>query len=413
MTPASIVGRVGLGEPDDRHQRHEQQAEADQRGAAARRLAVLVRVVLGPSLPPEGSSRGGGRSARTRRRRRARAETTAAKASCGAVNVGPGVLVVNAGRARHSVASVTTAASAPPLPAAWNATTWWRTAPTSSASPTMPLQVIITAAKTVSRASDGGLRAARGGDAEDQPDLDDRHRDREDQRPERLAHAVRDDLGVVHGHQHRADQRQGDDHHHPGREVPAPHQRQQGDGDERRARSAEGGEGRYGGHPPRLSHPRRQPNDHFVGERVDVHAGCPGRGFAGRRVTSQGPRDSARRRAGLRSRPRGLAAPTPRTGSGANPADRQPLIVSSAQIPASSGHFVRPTGDHAGRAAQSAATPCPSAGLAVSRRGTHRAEMRDSPCPAPAFTESGRRGGRFPRGPRRARGRRGPASSRT
>ena len=66
---------------------------------------------------------------------------------------GPGELVVNAGKTRHSVASVITAANAPPLPAAWNSTTWWRTAPTSSDSPTIPLQVIITAAKTVSRAS--------------------------------------------------------------------------------------------------------------------------------------------------------------------------------------------------------------------------------------------------------------------
>src|SRR6185312_15159799 len=78
----------------------------------------------------------------------------AANASCVPANVGPGVLVVNAGKTRHSVASVITAANAPPLPAAWKATTWWRTAPTSNDSPTMPLQVIITAAKTVSRASE-------------------------------------------------------------------------------------------------------------------------------------------------------------------------------------------------------------------------------------------------------------------
>ena len=51
------------------------------------------------------------------------------------------------------MASVITAANAPPLPAAWNSTTWWRTAPTSNDSPTIPLQVIMMAAKTVSRAS--------------------------------------------------------------------------------------------------------------------------------------------------------------------------------------------------------------------------------------------------------------------
>ena len=49
-------------------------------------------------------------------------ETTAANTSCGVANVGPGELVVKAGKTRHSVASVITAANAPPLPAAWNST---------------------------------------------------------------------------------------------------------------------------------------------------------------------------------------------------------------------------------------------------------------------------------------------------
>ena len=71
----------------------------------------------------------------------------------------------------------------------------------------MPLQVIITAAKTVSRASDGGLRAAGDHQRDDQRDLDDRDRDGEHQRAERLADPVGDHLGVVHGR--RAPRRRG------------------------------------------------------------------------------------------------------------------------------------------------------------------------------------------------------------
>ena len=66
---------------------------------------------------------------------------------------GPGALVVNVGSTRLSVASVATVASAVAVPSALNDATRWRSAPTSSDSPTMPLQVIITAANTVSRAS--------------------------------------------------------------------------------------------------------------------------------------------------------------------------------------------------------------------------------------------------------------------
>ena len=58
------------------------------------------------------------------------------------------------GRTKLNVASVVTVASAAPVPSALNIVTWNRTAPITSAMPTMPLQVIITAAKTVSRARD-------------------------------------------------------------------------------------------------------------------------------------------------------------------------------------------------------------------------------------------------------------------
>ena len=70
------------------------------------------------------------------------------------MNSGPALLVVNVGSTRLSVDRVATVASAAPAPSALKTATPCRIAATSSESPTMPLQVIITAAKTVSRASD-------------------------------------------------------------------------------------------------------------------------------------------------------------------------------------------------------------------------------------------------------------------
>nr|BFE69350.1 hypothetical protein GCM10020092_026510 [Actinoplanes digitatis] len=61
--------------------------------------------------------------------------------------------MVKLGRTRPSVAIVATAASAPPVPSGLKTAKRRRTAPTSRDRPRMPLQVIITAAKTVSRAS--------------------------------------------------------------------------------------------------------------------------------------------------------------------------------------------------------------------------------------------------------------------
>ena len=71
----------------------------------------------------------------------------------------------------------------------------------------MPLQVIITAANTVSRASVAVSEPPDTIKRDDQRDLDHRHRDGEDERPERLADSVSDDLGVMHGREHRADQK--------------------------------------------------------------------------------------------------------------------------------------------------------------------------------------------------------------
>ena len=79
-------------------------------------------------------------------------EATAAKASWADENSGPGVLVVKRGSTSVTDASVMTVASAEPVPSGLKFARWWRSAPTSSASPTMPLVEIITAANTVSRA---------------------------------------------------------------------------------------------------------------------------------------------------------------------------------------------------------------------------------------------------------------------
>jgi hypothetical protein len=65
--------------------------------------------------------------------------------------------------------------------------------------------MIITAANTVSRPAPSS-RAAGQHQRDDERDLDHGDGDREHHRAERLAHAVRDDLRVVNGRQHAADQ---------------------------------------------------------------------------------------------------------------------------------------------------------------------------------------------------------------
>src|SRR4029079_9669058 len=80
-------------------------------------------------------------------------DATPANASCVAENVGPGELVVNVGRTRQSVASVTTVANAAAVPSALNVAVRRRSVETTRHRPTTPLHVIIAAANTVSRAS--------------------------------------------------------------------------------------------------------------------------------------------------------------------------------------------------------------------------------------------------------------------
>jgi len=80
-------------------------------------------------------------------------DTTPANTSCDFENVGPGVDVVKVGSTSVSVTSAASVASAGLVPSIRNAITWCRNPPTSKHNPTTPVQTIITAAKTVSRAS--------------------------------------------------------------------------------------------------------------------------------------------------------------------------------------------------------------------------------------------------------------------
>ena len=80
------------------------------------------------------------------------ADASAAKTSCTVLYSGPGTLVVNDGSTSVSVVRVATVASAAPLPSALNSAMPCLFDATSSDRPRMPLHVIITAAKTVSRA---------------------------------------------------------------------------------------------------------------------------------------------------------------------------------------------------------------------------------------------------------------------
>ena len=94
--------------------------------------------------------------------------------------------------------SVVTVASAAPVPSALNIVTWNRTAPITSAMPTMPLQVIITAAKTVSRARDSLPGFPEIISVTIERDLDDRHSDCQHKGSVRLTDSMRNDFGVIH-----------------------------------------------------------------------------------------------------------------------------------------------------------------------------------------------------------------------
>ncbi len=118
--------------------------------------------------------------------------------------------MVKFGSTRQVTARVITVARAAPAPSALKCVVPYLTAPTSRQSPTMPLQVIITAAKTVSRASVEVSLPPAEHQREDQRHLDDGDRHGEHQRAERLADPEGDHLGVVHRGEHGAGEEQRD-----------------------------------------------------------------------------------------------------------------------------------------------------------------------------------------------------------
>ena len=164
----------------------------------------------------------------------------------------------------------------------------------------MPLEVIITAAKTVSRASDSAFAPPDDHQRDDQRDLDHGHRDREHQRPERLPQPVRDHLGVLHGGQHRAGQHQRD--HRP----PAP-----GPGAVPRSPRAGPPGDHRDGHGPGVRASRDGDGRHAVtlSDRPDRAPGPAGRGPA----PGRGAR-APRRRRGAGPAPRPVPAGCPRAG---------------------------------------------------------------------------------------------------
>src|SRR6185437_10183153 len=75
-----------------------------------------------------------------------------AKTSCAVLKYGPGAVVAKLGKISVRVVSAASTAKAALAPWTWNPCSWWRAPPHSKHSPTIPLQTIITAANTVSRA---------------------------------------------------------------------------------------------------------------------------------------------------------------------------------------------------------------------------------------------------------------------
>ena len=126
------------------------------------------------------------------------------------MNSGPGSVVVNRGSTSVSVASVTTVASDEPVPSALKTASPDRPAPliapTSSDRPTMPLTLIITAAKTVSRASAEVSFSPLTISVTISATSMTVTATASNERAERLADPVGHDLCVMHGGQHRADE---------------------------------------------------------------------------------------------------------------------------------------------------------------------------------------------------------------
>ena len=101
------------------------------------------------------------------------------------------------------------------------------------------------------------VRTARQHQRHDQRDFDHGDRDRQHQRAERLAHAMRDHLGVVHGGQHGADQ-PGRDEHQEGAAESEQRSAEEEPGDDRRGEGPERQERRRF-HSATIAHATRHP----------------------------------------------------------------------------------------------------------------------------------------------------------
>ena len=141
-------------------------------------------------------------------------DARAAKASWLGENWGPGVVVVKFGSTRLSVARVATVASPAPLPSALKTARCRRMAPSSKQMPTIPLQVIMTAAKTVSRANEAYSGLPELIKVTIRPTSITVTATAKQQRAERFADPVGDHLGVVDRTHHGRGQDHRHQHHH-------------------------------------------------------------------------------------------------------------------------------------------------------------------------------------------------------
>ena len=231
--------RLELGERDHGHERHDEQSHADQRRAVGGRVGVLLRTGLGQEVVavPDGLDEHEQPVERER--------GDGGEGQLGGRELGPGRLVVKVGTTSVSVASVATVASAVALPSAL------KVASRGSQRAHEQRDADDAVAGDHHGREHGVARERRGlvaaGDHErdDQRHLDHGDRDREHERPERLADPVRHHLGVVDGGQHGPGQQQPGDDQHDRAGMAA----ERDDRDQRRG-------GRHRGGPPHHRSPR-------------------------------------------------------------------------------------------------------------------------------------------------------------
>jgi hypothetical protein len=217
--------RLDLGQPDHHDQRHEQQTEAGQRGLVGRRRRVVLAVVTvlvvlrdrQEEVPvPDGLRE---HERRVQRERRQCREGELCRGELGSRLAGGerGQHEAERGEGGHGRERGTTALGVeqrdvePPRP-------------------DQERDADDPGGGQHERGENGvpGQRcralAAGHHERDDQGHLDHGDRHREHERPERLPHPVRDDLGVVHRREHGRGEHDGDEHDENGAEVPPPGQ---------------------------------------------------------------------------------------------------------------------------------------------------------------------------------------------